>query len=1610
MPMSPRLPIRLALLLLLLPLLFSPPRANAALGTTVATFPVPVSHWAADPYRPRIYGSVTGSNGIAVFDSSTMTLIAVIPIGISPLGLAESADGSKLYVANSGSTTDGVGIIDLSALQPLPTLPTPELPSDIAVGLSDRLYLTPGNNSVNEGIMQIDGDTGIFQQQLSNITDNNGFLTVSPDRKTLYYGDTGVDPSSLASFDISTATSGGILQSNDIYAGQNSEDLEISHSGAFISFVNRNSGGPSSGIGIAEWQTNALNTANGYFTSGFSNSHTPGNIAFSPDDAFAYSAPRKDKKLLVFNAKTYSETASFTIPGNVGRLITDSSGHYLFTATLSGNSTNPLAVDVYDTGRAAAVITSPLAETVEQGSPFSYQIAATNTPTSYSAFGLPGGLKVSTAGRISGTPTAEGVSHVVISASNAIGVAMAYLTITVNGAKPFAALTVGVNGDGSVTSGLLGTTYPIVGSSISVSANAAPGYIFTGWSGGITSTANPLDLTVNSPTSIQANFTSAGFGELMASFNIPAHRFALDPIRPRIYASITGSDSIAVIDTNTLGLIQVIPVGSQPLGLAVTPDGSRLYVANSQSALAAISVIDLATLTTLPSLPAPSFPSDVAVGLNNNLYVAAENANDENEIMQITTGGAYVTSFGDTGVAAGGYMAISPDKKTLYFGSTLGLENFDVSSGTTGTNIQVSSLIGGGYDLELSHSGTFLSFAEGQSTIAELQAANLNTAIGYFTTGLYGETIAFSPDDSFAYSAPQYQKEVRAFDTKTFNQSGSFSIPGGASRLTTDSSGKYLFVAALDPSVTNYVGINVYGTGRPAAVITSATSAFTEAREAFSYQIIATNNPTYYNASGLPAGLSINTATGLISGTCAGAGVTQAFISARNAVGTAMAYLSIKVGPGVTAPLTVTTTGNGAVTNTTSGASVVGTTDPYIGIPISITAKPAAGYVFSGWSGDITSTVNPLVFTMTGRTSIEANFVTAPPSVTSASRAGAYGKAFSYQIQAVGKGSITYGATGLPAGLSVDSGTGLISGTFMDAGHFSVTLTGSNAGGAGTGSLALDVDALLMVSAGANGSATPTGTYYVQPGSTVTLVATPAAQYAFSGWTGTFASSSDPLTFTMQPDVQLQANFAVAPPSVSSAARKNIFGGAFSYQIKATGIGPITYGAAGLPAGLTVNPATGLITGVFNDAGTFNVVLTGSNGGGTGYGALALSVDARLIVSSGANGTVSPKGTFYLPESSTVILTATPKKGHIFGAWTGTFTSGSDPLVFAMQPSVTLEGSFAEPNAGQGDYAGLVLAPVPAANDSGYLSLFVNRIAQFAGYMEVAGVRYPFSGDFSKFDSTTFKIRRRALPSLTGTVALDLSGTTPRVIGEVTNGTWTSAISSERSAVYTPGHVCPVAQNYTLALLATQQGQTIPVGSCYGTMFLDDAGLGRYAGILADGTPYAGSAPVAPDDTLPVYIPRYGDKGVVIGTLVFPSNAHTGIAQGTLAWVKPATAANKPYPAPFSTSLNAVGSTYTSHLRITGTGGSLVFAGGNLGAPFTQDFKLNAAHTVVITQPNPNAVTFSLNLNTGVFSGTFLDPIKRQAFHGVIFQQQNAGAGDFLDATTSGSVTLNLSP
>ncbi len=81
---------------------------------------------------------------------------------------------------------------------------------------------------------------------------------------------------------------------------------------------------------------------------------------------------------------------------------------------------------------------------------------------------------------------------------------------------------------------------------------------------------------------------------------------AVSPNGSKVYATNDGSNTVSVIDTTVNTVIATIPVGIGPAGVAVTPDGSKVYVANQDSNN--VSVIDTLTNAVTATIPVGMVP------------------------------------------------------------------------------------------------------------------------------------------------------------------------------------------------------------------------------------------------------------------------------------------------------------------------------------------------------------------------------------------------------------------------------------------------------------------------------------------------------------------------------------------------------------------------------------------------------------------------------------------------------------------------------------------------------------------------------------------------------------------------------------------------------------------------------------------------------------------------------------------------------------------------------------------------------------------------------------------------------------------------------------------
>jgi YVTN family beta-propeller protein len=86
------------------------------------------------------------------------------------------------------------------------------------------------------------------------------------------------------------------------------------------------------------------------------------------------------------------------------------------------------------------------------------------------------------------------------------------------------------------------------------------------------------------------------------------------PATAKVYVSNVNDSSVAVIDVATQSILTTIVVGSQPRNLAVTPDGDTVYVPNRNSDT--VSVISTATDTVTTTVTNASFSDPYAVAVS----------------------------------------------------------------------------------------------------------------------------------------------------------------------------------------------------------------------------------------------------------------------------------------------------------------------------------------------------------------------------------------------------------------------------------------------------------------------------------------------------------------------------------------------------------------------------------------------------------------------------------------------------------------------------------------------------------------------------------------------------------------------------------------------------------------------------------------------------------------------------------------------------------------------------------------------------------------------------------------------------------------------------------
>ena len=275
--------------------------------------------------------------------------------------------------------------------------------------------------------------------------------------------------------------------------------------------------------------------------------------------------------------------------------------------------------------------------------------------------------------------------------------------------------------------------------------------------------------TVNSARSITAYISNGTTGKIVVT--TPNGTATSDSVftfgkgyTAYAYAPNWGSNTVSVINATTNQVAATIPVGTNPYGVSVNPDGSKVYVTNYGSNI--VSIINTTTNTVVGNIPVGNGPSGIKVSPDGKmLYVVNNNNNSKGSVSFVNT----VTNTVTTTIPVGNNpygVAISPDGKTIYV-SNWNDNNVDVIN--TQTNLITATLAVGKNPsvVNINSDGSLVYVANNTSNnVSVINTATQSATT--FATGNGTSGIGFSPDGSKIYVSNDIDGTVSIYNSTNY--------------------------------------------------------------------------------------------------------------------------------------------------------------------------------------------------------------------------------------------------------------------------------------------------------------------------------------------------------------------------------------------------------------------------------------------------------------------------------------------------------------------------------------------------------------------------------------------------------------------------------------------------------------------------------------------------------------------------------------------------------------------------------------------------------------------------------------------------------------------------
>jgi YVTN family beta-propeller protein len=218
---------------------------------------------------------------------------------------------------------------------------------------------------------------------------------------------------------------------------------------------------------------------------------------------------------------------------------------------------------------------------------------------------------------------------------------------------------------------------------------------------------------------------------------------------PFVYVANHGDDNVSIIDTATSLVVDTVPVGHRPLGVAVDPEGAHVYVSNQDGSNGTVSIITTATKM-VAGVAVGNDPTGVALKLpGTRLYVA--NRIDRTVSVIDTATNQVLTTVDVEHNPLG--VAVNPAGTPAYVvnkGSN-SLTVIDTNTNKVLTTVPTGPSGGIPTHVAVSPAGDLLYVTNNAgATVSVINATTLDVT-GTVSVDNFPEGVAFSPDGARAY-------------------------------------------------------------------------------------------------------------------------------------------------------------------------------------------------------------------------------------------------------------------------------------------------------------------------------------------------------------------------------------------------------------------------------------------------------------------------------------------------------------------------------------------------------------------------------------------------------------------------------------------------------------------------------------------------------------------------------------------------------------------------------------------------------------------------------------------------------------------------------------------